>query len=83
VVDAKENPVRYGFDFGGLSTLPPNTSVIFSVPVELLRGGRRVFVSYNFAAENATGELEQYGKARELRLSEENFFRIGKRSTRK
>jgi WD40 repeat protein len=73
VLDAKGNPVRYGFDFGGITMLPPNTSVLFSVPRELLREGRSIVVWYQFLNEGAKGKLADYAKERELRFAERNL----------
>jgi len=65
--------LRYGFDFGGISMVPPNTSVVFSVPRELLREGRSIVVSYKFLNVNSKGKLEEYGKEREITFSEANL----------
>lgn len=70
VLDSNGKPLRYGFDFGGISMVPPNTSVMFSVPRELLREGRSIVVSYKFLNVNSRGKLEEYGKEREITLSE-------------
>ncbi len=76
VFDAKGKPVRYGYDFGGISMLPPNTSVLFSVPRELLSDGRSIVIRYKFLNENAKGKrLEAYGKEREIKLSKANITR--------
>lgn len=73
VLDAKGNPIRYGFDFGGISILPPNTSVLFSVPRELLREGLSIVVRYQFLNEDVKGKLVEYAKKRELRLAESDL----------
>lgn len=73
VLDAKGKPVRYGFDFGGISMLPPNTSMLFSVPRELLREGRSIVVRYQFLNEGLKGKLVEYAKERELRFTERNL----------
>lgn len=73
VLDTNGKPLRYGFDFGGISMVPPNTSVVFSVPRELLREGRSIVVSYKFLNVNSKGKLEEYGKEREITLSEANL----------
>ena len=83
VFDAKGNPVRYGFDFGGISMLPPNTSMLFSVPRELLREGRSIVVRYQFLNEDVKGKLVEYAKQRELRFTERNLVKQrGKRIKR-
>jgi WD40 repeat protein len=73
VLDTNGKPLRYGFDFGGISMVPPNTSVVFSVPRELLREGRSIVVSYKFLNVNSKGKLEEYGKEREITFSEANL----------
>jgi DNA-binding beta-propeller fold protein YncE len=75
VFDSKGNPVRYGFDFGGIAMLPPKTSVLFSVPRELLREGRSIVVRYQFLSEGVKGKLVEYAKERELRFAERNLRR--------
>jgi WD40 repeat protein len=73
VLDGNNKALRYGFDFGGLSMLPPNTSVLFSLPRELLREGRSIVLGYKFLNENTKGELEDYGTERKLRFFEANL----------
>jgi len=80
VLDANGKPLRYGFDFGGISMLPPNTSVLFSVPRELLREGRSIVVTYKFLNQNAKGKLEEYGKEREITFSEANLTKPTQRA---
>lgn len=65
--------MRYGFDFGGITMLPPNTSMLFSVPRELLREGRTIVVRYQFLNEDAKGKLADYAKEHELRFTERNL----------
>jgi hypothetical protein len=72
VVDANGEGIPWGSDVGGISMLPPNTSVLFEVPNELLRDGRRIVVRFNFLQVNAKGKLEKYGEARELTFSRAN-----------
>lgn len=69
VFDARGKPVRYGFDFGGISLVPPRTSVLFSLSRGLLREGRSVVVYYKFMKENSKGELDGYGRGREIKLT--------------
>ncbi|MEA2205750.1 MAG: hypothetical protein QOE77_2526 [Blastocatellia bacterium] len=73
VVDGNGKPLRYGFDFGGLSMLPPNTSVVFSLPRELLHAKRSIVIRYTFQHGNSKGKLVDYGKPRELMFSETNL----------
>jgi hypothetical protein len=74
VVDAKGEVVPWGSHFGGISMLPPNTSVLFEVPNELLRDGRKIVVRFNFLQINAKGKLEEYGEAKELTFSRANVL---------
>ncbi|HEV7892229.1 MAG TPA: WD40 repeat domain-containing protein [Pyrinomonadaceae bacterium] len=69
VLDAKGEPVPYGFDFGGVSILPPNTSALFSLPLGLFKDKRTIVVGYRFMKENASGKLEDYGEGRETKLT--------------
>lgn len=73
VFDARGKPVRYGFDFGGISMVPPKTSVLFSLPRDLLREGRYIVVYYRFQKEAAKDKLDDYGKGREIKFSEAKF----------
>ncbi|HEY6190580.1 MAG TPA: WG repeat-containing protein [Pyrinomonadaceae bacterium] len=70
VFDTRGKPVRYGFDFGGISVVPPKTSVLFSLPRDLLREGRYVVVYYKFQKETAKEKLDDYGKEREIKVTE-------------
>lgn len=69
VLDAKGAPVPYGFDFGGVAILPPNTSALFSLPLGLFRDKRTIVVGYRFMKENAGGKLQDYGEGRETKLT--------------
>ncbi|HKG13304.1 MAG TPA: WD40 repeat domain-containing protein, partial [Pyrinomonadaceae bacterium] len=69
VLDAKGEPVPYGFDFGGVSILPPRTSVLFSLPLGLLKDGRTIVVGYRFMKEDEGGRLKEYGEGRETKLT--------------
>lgn len=70
VFDAKGKPVRYGFDFGGISMVPPKTSVLFSLPRDLLTEGRYVVIYYKFQKETAKDKVDDYGKEREIKVTE-------------
>ena len=76
VLDAKGNPVRYGIHVSGISMLPPNASVLFSVPRELLREGRSIRIHYNFLDEDERGKLQSYGDERYLTLSERRLAQL-------
>lgn len=69
VLDAKGEPVPYGFDFGGVSILPPNTYALFSLPLGLFRDKSTIVVGYRFMKESAKGKLEAYGERRETKLT--------------
>lgn len=51
------------------SILPPNRSVLFSVPKEFFQQRRCIVITYNFMNEDGKGKLIDYGDERELRLS--------------
>lgn len=67
--DAQGKSARYGFDFGGISMIPPKTSVLFSLPRDLLRQGRYIVVYYKFQKETAKDKLDDYGKEREIKFT--------------
>lgn len=73
VVDAKGEGIPWGGHVGGISMLSPNTSVVFEVPKELLRDGRKIVVGFRFLQVTAKGKLEGYGEARELMFSKANL----------
>lgn len=70
VRDARGKPLPYGFDFGGISMVPPKTSVLFSLPRALLKEGRSVVVHFRFMKESAKGKLEDYGEGCEFKFTE-------------
>jgi hypothetical protein len=61
------------FSFPDTKTEPPNTSVLFSVPRELLRDGRSIVIQYQFLHSDAKGKLADYGKKSDLRFKEANL----------
>lgn len=73
VRDASGKPLRYGFDFGSISMLPPKTSVLFSLPRELLKDGRSIIIGYKFLKENQKSKLDDYGERREIKFTEANL----------
>jgi WD40 repeat protein len=70
VFDANGKSVRYGFDFGAETMLPPKTSALFSLPRGLLKDGHYIVVSFTFLKGNAKGKLDEYGKSREIKFTE-------------
>ena len=76
VLDANGNPVRYGTDVSGKSMLPPNTSVLFSVPRQLLKEGRTIRIRYYFVEDDERGKLQYHGKERHLVLSESELGQL-------
>lgn len=70
VIDKDGKPLRYGYDFGSISMLPPQTYVLFSLPRDLLKDGRSIVVEYTFLKENARRKLDAYGEEREIKFAE-------------
>jgi WD40 repeat protein len=70
VFDVKGKRIPYSFDFSGISMVPPKTSVLFSIPRNLLKEGRSIVVYYKFLKETTKDKLDDYGKEREIKFTE-------------
>ena len=68
VFDGKGEQVAYGSHVGFISILPPQTTVLFSVPKQLLEGRGSVVIRYKFQNEDAKGKLIDFGDERTLRV---------------
>jgi WD40 repeat protein len=67
IVDEKgERRAPNGIDMFMTSTLPPNTSVLFSVPREHLARGLSVCLEYTFVKEDEKHNPEDYGSERSV-----------------
>lgn len=60
--DKKGKAIPYGFDFGSTSILLPQTSVLFPVPLELLKNGQAIHFRYSFLKETNENKIEEYGE---------------------
>lgn len=65
--------IPYGFDFGSSAVLLPNTSVLFAVPREVLKGGNAVRFMYTFQSEYPGKGIEDYGEERIMRFREHDL----------
>ena len=64
--------IPFGFDFGSSSILLPKTSVLFPVPLTILKDGNSIAFSYKFLNENGE-KFDDYGTAKELIFSEKDL----------
>lgn len=67
--DKNGKGIPFGFDFGSSAILLPKTSVLFPVPLAVLKDGNSIVFSYTFQSENETDKIDNYGTAKELRFS--------------
>jgi WD40 repeat protein len=68
--DAEGKPIPFGFDFGASSILLPKTSVLFPVPLSVLKDGSAVRFSFTFQKETGDKEYDDYGESILLRFRE-------------
>lgn len=67
ILDEKgESRAPNAIDMFMTSTLPPNTSVLFSVPREHLARGLSICLEYTFRKEGEKGRLQDYGSERRV-----------------
>ncbi|HUR98480.1 MAG TPA: hypothetical protein VMZ26_10485, partial [Pyrinomonadaceae bacterium] len=73
--DRTGKSVRYGFDFGSSAILLPNSSVVFPVPLAILRNGNSIVFGYSFQNVKASVNDDDwdYGEKLELRFGEKNL----------
>ncbi len=68
--DKAGKPLRYGFDFGSIAILLPNTSVLFAVPRVILKNDQAIRFEFTFQKENSENEIANYGTELILRFTE-------------
>jgi len=71
--DKKDEWIPFGFDFGSSAILLPKTSVLFPVPVEILKNGNRIVFTFTFKKEIDAENIGDYGTAKELRFGEKDL----------
>ena len=62
--------IPFGFDFGSSANLLPKTSVLFPVPLEILKDGNRIVFNFTFQNEIDAEKIGDYGTAKELSFGE-------------
>lgn len=65
----KGESLRYGFDFGSSATLLPKTSVLFPVPLSILKDGNAIRFRYRFLNANSE-KVEDYGESVTIKFRE-------------
>jgi WD40 repeat protein len=60
--------IPYGFDFGSSAVLLPKTTVLFPVPLAILKSGNQIVFSFTFQNAARDGKIGDYGKEKELRF---------------
>ncbi len=71
--DKNGEGIRFGFDFGSSSVLLPRTSVLFPVPLGILKDGNAIRFDYTFKNANGTNEVEDYGNSKTLKFRESDL----------
>jgi WD40 repeat protein len=71
--DKKDEWIPFGFDFGSSAILLPKTSVLFPVPVEILKNGNQIVFTFTFKKEIDAENVGDYGTAKELRFGEKDL----------
>ena len=66
-------PLPFGFDFGSSVILLPGKSVLFAVPIDVLRDGRAIRFGVTFQKPNAGKDVGDYGNERLLRFRESDL----------
>jgi WD40 repeat protein len=71
--DAEGKSIPFGFDFGASSILLPKTSVLFPVPLSILKDGNAIRFSFTFQKETGDKEYDDYGESIVLRFRESDL----------
>lgn len=61
-------PIPYGFDFGSKAILLPKTSVLFAVPLAVLKDGNALRFDFTFQKDDRDNEIGDYGTPKALRF---------------
>lgn len=71
--DTDNKWITFGFDFGSSAILLPKTSVLFPVPLEILKNRNQIVFSFTFQKEINAQKVGDYGRAEELRFGEKDL----------
>jgi WD40 repeat protein len=71
--DKDRQPLPFGLDFGSSAILLPGTSVLFAVPMDVLKEGRAIRFAVTFKKVIAGKEVGDYGNERVLRFRESDL----------
>ncbi|HEX8738378.1 MAG TPA: WD40 repeat domain-containing protein, partial [Pyrinomonadaceae bacterium] len=71
--DKQDKWIPFGFDFGSSAILLPQTSVLFPVPLEILKNGNRIVFSFTFQKEFEDGKSGVYGTEKDLSFGEKDL----------
>jgi len=61
-------PIPYGFDFGSNAVLLPKTSVLFAVPLAVLKDGNAIRFDFTFKKDDRDNKIGDYGTPKALRF---------------
>lgn len=75
VKDKDNEWIPYGFDFGSSAMLLPNKSVLFPIPLQILKDGNSIVFNFTFQNIKASENDREwdYGEEIELRFNEQNL----------
>ena len=68
LIDKEGKGVPYGFDFGSSAVLFPNMSVIFPVPLAILKNGNAIDFDYSFQNIDIDNKIGDYGTMKRLKF---------------
>ena len=68
-----KEPLPFGFDFGSSVILLPDKSVVFAVPIDVLRDGRAIRFAITFQKPIDGKDVGNYGNERLLRFRESDL----------
>jgi len=71
--DKTGESLRFGFDFGSSSVLLPHTSVLFPVPLGVLKDGNAIRFDFTFKNASGASEVEDYGNSKTLKFRESDL----------
>ncbi|HEV2829914.1 MAG TPA: hypothetical protein VGW76_20100 [Pyrinomonadaceae bacterium] len=69
----KRLPIPRAFDFGFDLVVLPKTSVLFAVPLEVLKKGNAIRFDFTFKKDNSDSETGDYGTPKTLRFRESDL----------
>jgi hypothetical protein len=66
--DKNGKPLRYGFDSGSSAVLLPGTSVLFAVPLAILKNDNAITFGFTFQKSDMRNQVSEYGTRKILRF---------------